>query len=133
MPMLAASLKAPIGWQLCVLAALIGAFGVWSARGAHGWSALGIPLLGMGLAARLEARMPNAVALPRALALVGALGVAGVLFGYPALAPAFGLLALGGAATALPASIARAAAELQRAATSSLVWAALAFGAALAG
>lgn len=123
------ALRAPLGVQLSVLAFFIGAAGAFAARGVHGWLAFGIPLLGMGLAARLEPRMLNAVALPRALALVAVAGAACVVLGRPALAPSFGLIALGGAATALPASIARAGAELLRAPTSGLVWSALALGA----
>lgn len=121
-------LRTPIAAQLVLYALLAGGLAAgglrWgfllSTRGS-GWTAL-LPLGGMAVAARLEARAPNAVVLPRALVAVAALSLG--------IAP-LGPLALGAAATLLPASVARGAGEMERPVASSLAWMAVALGAGL--
>lgn len=85
------------------------------------------PLLGMFLAARAEPAMRNAVDLPRALALLAAGAL--LLAFFSGTAAFAGLALLGASAAALPASVARGAAELTRPLAASLAWSALALGA----
>jgi hypothetical protein len=89
------------------------------------------PLLGMSVFAQLEGRLQGR---STALRLCAALAVlAFITAGLPVdgLAGTLALLALGGAAAALPATVLREAAELERAPAASLAWTALIAGAAL--
>ena len=71
--------------------------------------------------------------LPRALVVFAALcALARGIGWWPSAAAAGGLVALGAAASALPASVARGTGELERPIVSSLVWSAFSLGAALA-
>jgi hypothetical protein len=137
------TLTSPLVAQLAVLALLTGACAAAAARASAapflfpaGWPRVAVlaaalaPLAGMFLVARTEPAMRNAVLLPRAIALLagGALGVALL---SPAAALLAGLLLLGAAATALPASVARGAGEMERPLAASLAFTALFVGAAL--
>jgi glutamine synthetase len=92
----------------------------------------------MIFAARAESRAPNAVALPRLLAAVAlaaaVLGLCAPLAPrlLPQVSGQLALLALGAAASALPASVARAAGEMERPLLASLSSACLFAGAAAA-
>lgn len=120
----ASALRAPLGLHTAAAALVLGAATLFAAAPARGVPAALLPIAGMALAARLEPRMPNALALPRALAV---LALVAAIVGVPTLA----LIVLGAGAAVLPAAVARAA-EMERAPTSALVWSALALGAAAA-
>ncbi|GAC1593875.1 MAG: hypothetical protein NVS4B10_01000 [Myxococcales bacterium] len=122
--------RTPLGRELVALAFAIGGLAglVLPAAPAAAFLA---PIAGLIFVARAEPRAPNAVVLPRLLAGV-ALLAALVLLAEPrgprlaAFAAAqLALLALGAAASALPAAVARAAPELTRPVCSSLVSSAL--------
>jgi len=115
-------LRSPLGWQLALSAALTSALALGT-RGA-GWMSLLAPLLGMAVAARAEARAPNAMTLPRFAVLIA---LAGRLLHSPALA----LVGLGAMFSAIPAAAVRGAGEMERSLASSLAWSALIAGAAL--
>jgi hypothetical protein len=87
-----------------------------------------LPLAGMAAAARLEASFPDRAL---ALRLCAALATAGFIAApwVEGLGGSLSLLALGGAAAALPAAVLRAAPEMERAPASSACWSALALGA----
>lgn len=123
--------RMPLGRELCALAFAIGGLAALVLPSSAGAAAFLAPLAGMIFVARAEPRAPNAVVLPRLLAGVALL--AGLLVLAAPLAPRFAplvsaqlaLLVLGAAASALPASVARAAPELTRPVCSSLVACAL--------
>lgn len=115
-------LRSPLGWQLPLSAALTSALAL-GARGT-GWMSLLAPLLGMAVAARAEARAPNAMTLPRFAILIA---LAGRLLHSPPLA----LVGLGAMFSAIPAASVRGAGEMERPLASSLAWSALIAGAAL--
>jgi hypothetical protein len=122
--------RTPLGRALCGLAFAIGGLAGLVLPAASGPTAFLAPLLGMIFVARAEPRAPNAVVLPSLLATVAlaaaVLMIAGPLAPWVTLAAAeLALLALGAAASALPASVARAAPELTRPVCSSLVAGAL--------
>jgi hypothetical protein len=118
--------------ELCGIAFAIGGLAGLVLPAASGAAAVLAPLAGMIFVARAEPRAPNAVVLPRLLAGVALLAALLLLFSGPR-APRFAplvaaqlaLLVLGAAASALPASVARAAPELTRPVCSSLVASAL--------
>jgi hypothetical protein len=67
------------------------------------------------------------------LVILAALGaIARAIGQWPSAAAAVGLLALGAAASALPASVLRGSGEMERPIVSSLVWSAFSLGAGLA-
>jgi hypothetical protein len=116
-------LQSPFGAQIVALAFFGGFFAMQQPARPHStWMALLFPLAGMAIAARVDARMPSAVHLPRAVLLVA---VAGLFL------PPLRLLALGALFAALPASVARGAGEMERPVASSLAWSALGLGAAV--
>jgi hypothetical protein len=87
----------------------------------------------MMIAARAEPAARNAVVVPAATAALAACAAALRWSGFlPAAAGLLALAALGAAATALPAAVARGAGEMERPVVSSLAWSALALGAGLA-
>jgi hypothetical protein len=97
------------------------------------WAAIAAPLAGMWIAARVDPRTPNAVFLPRVLVGLAALcAIARASGQWPSAAASGGLLVLGAAASALPASVLRGSGEMERPIVSSLVWSAFSLGAALA-
>ena len=114
------ALKTPLGAQLTALALAGGVLATPVEMSA--WAMVLLPLLGMAVAARLEAWMPNAAWLPR-IALV--LAIAGRL--YPPLRP----VAMGAMFAAIPAAVARGAGEMERPLISSMALTALIAGAAL--
>ena len=115
--------RSPFGAEICALAFFGGFFALQQPhRPFSPWAASLLPLAGMAIAARLDPHMPNAVILPRAAA---ALAVAGFFV------PMLRLLSIGALFAALPASVARAAGEMERPIASSLAWSALAAGAAV--
>jgi hypothetical protein len=116
-------LRSPFGSQIVALA-FFSAFLAMQPLQKHlpGWIAVLLPLLGMGIAARVESQMPNAVMLPRIVLGVAALGL---------FLPPVRLLALGALFAALPASVARGAGEMERPLASSLAWSAMTLGAAV--
>jgi hypothetical protein len=127
--------RTPLARELCAVAFAIGGFGGLALPAASGIAAVLAPLLGMIFVARAEPRAPNAVVLPRLLAGVALLASLLLLCSgpraprlVPLAAGTLGLLALGAAAAALPASVARAAPELTRPVCSSLVACALITG-----
>jgi hypothetical protein len=129
--------RSPLGARLGALAFATGALGiaaaVWRPRSSVGWIAALAPLAGMALAARAEAFARNAATVPAGTVALAAAAVALRWTGAaPQLALLLGLLAVGGAATALPAAVARGAGEMERPVASSLIWSALALGAGLA-
>jgi len=135
MALRAAAARTPFGARISVLAFFTGGLG--AAALADGvlprWAAIGAPLAGMVLAARIEPRTRNAVVLVRALAIVAAVcAVVRAIGQWPLVAPVAALAMLGAAASALPASVARGAGELERAMISSLSWSAFSLGAGLA-
>ena len=115
-------LRSPLAAQLAPLALACGLFGMLSREPLQPWSAILWLFAGMALSARIEPRMPNAAVLPRLAALAAALGW---------FVPGLRLLGLGAMFTAIPAAVARGAGELERPVASSLLWSALAAGAAL--
>jgi hypothetical protein len=125
-----AALRTPLAWQLALASGVCGLalgkknffFSAPSGGYPPGWLWLA---LGMIAAARVEPRMPDAIALPRIAAL---LGVIGRVAAWPPLS----LLAMGAIFAAIPAAVARGAGELERPLVSSLAWSALIAGAALA-
>ena len=121
-------LRAPLPRRLATLALLGGLFSGAALRAAPPLWSLAALFAALVLIARLEGRARNAVVVPTLLAGLAALALAGSLW-EPPLAAALALVCLGSLATALPASVARGAAELQRALAGSLVWSALALGA----
>lgn len=123
------ALRTPIGARLCAMAFAGALAGLFAARVAYGFWPGALLLAGMGLAARVEPRMPNALVLPQALAAAAV--VAGLAVLAAPVTAAVAIFALGALASVLPASVARAAAEMQRAPTSALIWSALALGAAV--
>jgi hypothetical protein len=87
----------------------------------------------MGLAARIDPLTRNAVVLPRLLlALAAVCAVLRLATPWQAAAAIAALVALGALASALPASVARGAGEMERPVVSSLAWSALSLGAGLA-
>jgi hypothetical protein len=87
------------------------------------------PLAGMAVFAQIDSRVPDRAL---ALRLAAALAVAAFVSapeGPEGLGGTLALLALGGAAAALPATIIREAAEMERAPASSAAWIALTVGA----
>jgi hypothetical protein len=115
-------LRSPLGLWLAPLAFACGVFGMLARAPVQPWAAVLWLLAGMALAARVEPRMPNAAVLPRLAALAAALG-----WFFPGLR----LLGLGAMFAAIPAAVARGAGEMERPVASSLLWSALAAGAAL--
>lgn len=111
-------------------------------EGAAGLLVALVPLAGMVASARAEPRMRNAARLPVALAAAALLSLAAHLLSHAFHAfpldailggggALLGAVTLGAACAALPASVARGAAELERPLVSGLVWTALALGAGL--
>jgi hypothetical protein len=129
--------RSALGRELCALSFAIGGLGALALQFAFGFGWLA-PFAGMIFAARAESRAPNAVALPQLLAAVA---LAAALLGLcaplaprllPQVSGQLALLALGAAASALPASVARAAGEMERPLLASLSSACLFAGAAAA-
>ena len=129
--------RSPLGRELGAVSFAIGGLGALALQLASGFGWLA-PLAGMIFAARAEPRAPNAVALPRLLAAVA---LAAALLGLcaplaprllPQVSAQLALLALGAAASALPASVARAAGEMERPLLAGLSSACLFAGAAAA-
>ena len=131
----AAAARTPFGAQGSILAFAVGGLGTAALVEAPlpRWAAIAAPLAGMWLAGRIDPRTKNAVVLPRALVVLAALcAFARGIGQWPSAAAAGGLVALGAAASALPASVARGSGELERPVVSSLVWSAFSLGAGLA-
>jgi len=116
------ALLAPLAWQLCGFAFLVGFAG---ARLSPGWIGALALIAGMALAARLEPRMPNAILFSRLAAVMALVAWA---LGFAPLAS----FSLGAMFAAIPAAVARGAGEMERPLVSSLAWSALFAGAALA-
>jgi hypothetical protein len=124
------AVRTPLGAQLAGIALLTGLFCFYRAAHREPPSirtliGIALPLAGMALASRLEAYVPNAIALPRLIALIAGLGA---VLGWPGLQS----FALGAMFAALPAAVARGAGEMERPLVSSVAWSALTAGAALA-
>jgi hypothetical protein len=116
-------LQSKFGARIVALAFFGGFFAMQQPSRPHStWMALLFPLAGMVIAARLDPRVRNGVALPGGAVLVA---VAGLFL------PPLRLLALGALFAALPAAVARGAGEMQRPVASSLAWSALSLGAAV--
>ncbi len=142
LPAFRSALSGPLVAQLSLFALVAGACGAFAAGArvsmplARALPRALAPLAGMFLAARAEPAMRNALVLPRAIALLSAIALA-LAFFSPAVAPGFGLAGLtglallGAAATALPASVARGAGEMERPLAASLAFTALFLGAGL--
>jgi len=131
----AAAARTPFGAQGTILAFVIGGLGAASLvePTLPRWAAIVAPIAGMLLAARIDPRTRNAVILPRALVVMAALcAVTRAIGQWPSAAEAAGLVVLGAAASALPASVARGSGELERPIVSGLVWSAFSLGAGLA-
>jgi hypothetical protein len=126
--------RTPLARELCGVAFAIGGLAGLVLPAASGATAILAPLAGMIFVARAEPRAPNALVLPSLLAGVALLAAVLLLAGRIApgvaqlAAAQLALLALGAAASALPASVARAAPELTRPVCSSLVACALLTG-----
>jgi hypothetical protein len=127
----ASTLRTPVSAQVTALAFICAVFArverhaeFVTLPAAPQWLVFVLPLAGMAVAARLESRMPNAIWLPR-IAVVLAL-IAWIL---PSRAIAS--FALGMMISAIPAAVARGAAEIERPLASSLAWMGLAAGAAI--
>jgi hypothetical protein len=130
-----AAARTPFGAQGSVLAFAIGGLGAAALveMTLPRWAAIAAPLAGMWIAARVDPLTSNAVVLPRALlVLAGLCAIARATGEWPSSAAVAGLLALGAAASALPASVARGSGEMERPIVSSLVWSAFSLGAGLA-
>jgi len=126
------ALAAPIGRTLANTAFFTGACAgaaLWLGAAGGRWSLLA-PFPGMAAAARLDRWTRNAGVLPRALAALALVAAVSAL-ALPGAGGFLALAALGGCASALPASVARGSAEMERASTSSLVWMDLGLGVAL--
>jgi len=115
-------LRSPFCIQLAPLAFAAGLFGMLSRWPLQPLAAVLWPLAVMAVAARLEPRMPNAAVLPRLAALTAAVGW---------FSPPLRLLGLGAMFAAIPAAVARGSGEMERPVASSLLWSALAAGAAV--
>ena len=89
------------------------------------------PLAGMAVFAQLESRLPWPTLPLRLCAALATAAFIAAPLGPEGLGGLLALIALGGAAASLPATILRESAELHRAPASSLAWSALAFGAGL--
>jgi hypothetical protein len=130
-----AAASTPFGAQGSILAFAIGGLGAAALVEAPlpRWAAIAAPLAGMWLAARVDPRTRNAVVLPRVLVVLAALcALARAIGQWPSAAALAALVALGAAASALPASVTRGSGELERPIVSSLVWTAFSLGAGLA-